>query len=233
VLIRIGDGRFASASDDGRIMTWEAASGLTLCAWSAHARPVTALLALDRLHLVSGAANGEIRIWNSYTGELIADCASHTASIKSLCLLPQVLPPLPTSRHGSLSWTTPTHSSFPTTCMRASDDVDPDFGEDTSGVVAGSSGASKQFLSVANDADVCVWDGSGKLFTSFHIASCQESACSVVSHGWLDLYLHVHLYLYLHSCVHLNVFTCMHACMYIVCVLYLCVCLCVFVYVCV
>ncbi len=154
--------------------------GNAVGAWQAHNRPVTALLAVDRLSLVSGSANGEIKIWNSYTGELMSECTSHTASIKSLCLLPTPLP----SRAAAPALISRMSSQATLSWGDALADAENSAGSSSSGSGADFS-AGKQFMSVANDADVCVWEcARGRLLTAFHLASCHENvhAAIVISH---------------------------------------------------
>jgi WD40 repeat protein len=207
-------------------------SGLCVRAWRAHDRPITSLLAVDRVHLVSGAANGQIRVWNSYTGQLLVDRQAHAGSVKILALLPQPVPvpvlsapssssalpvpasamtatnaahahaqaapssrrqPLPRARSSvALPVAQPSASSsaFSSASASASASAVPPGGLAHPQVAATSASvphapataaaiapASRQFASVGNDADVCVWDAAtGALVSAFHMSTAQESA---------------------------------------------------------
>lgn len=207
--------------------------GLCVRAWRAHDRPVTSLLAVDRVHLVSGAANGQIRVWNSYTGQLLVDRQAHAGSVKILALLPQPVPvPAPVLSAPSSSVVSPASSAstIPTNAAhaqaapssrrqplpRARSSVALPVAQSTalsSSASASSASASaaplggaahqqatstsastlhapvtvatapaivpasRQFASVGNDADVCVWDAAtGALVSAFHMSTAQESA---------------------------------------------------------
>jgi WD40 repeat protein len=210
-------------------------AGLCVRAWRAHDRPVTSLLAVDRVHLVSGAANGQIRVWNSYTGQLLVDRQAHAGSVKILALLPQPVPvpvlsvpssssalpvsasamtatnaahahaqaapssrrqPLPRARSSVAlpvaqpSASSSAFSSASVASVSASASAVPPGGLAHSQFAANSASAphapataaafapaSRQFASVGNDADVCVWDAAtGALVSAFHMSTAQESA---------------------------------------------------------
>ncbi|MBF0553271.1 MAG: serine/threonine protein kinase [Nitrospirae bacterium] len=78
------DERFAvTACRDNRMRIWELVTGK--CIMTLSGSPVTALLMCDGGRVISGAADGTLRLWDIKTGEVRRAFKCHTAQINSLC----------------------------------------------------------------------------------------------------------------------------------------------------
>lgn len=89
VLLKLDDNRFASASDDGKIIIWNSDGGEALFELEEHTGPITCMLLLEN-RLVSGSVDKSICIWDINTGQLV-ECIknSHSGGIKCIIALTQ------------------------------------------------------------------------------------------------------------------------------------------------
>lgn len=110
-------------------------------------------------------------MWNSYTGELLFERQAHAGSVKILALLPHALPAAQPAVPASPSAPPPRRQPLPARQRTSTSSA--------SVTVATSHTAAlplrRQFVSVGNDADVCVWDCGGALVSAFHMSTAQES----------------------------------------------------------
>jgi WD40 repeat protein len=80
--------RIATASADGTCCICDVQTTNTVIRFSGHSRSVSAVGFLDNETVVSGGADGSLRIWNTNTGEVLRTLDNHTASVTHLAMKP-------------------------------------------------------------------------------------------------------------------------------------------------
>ncbi|HEV3117378.1 MAG TPA: protein kinase [Gemmataceae bacterium] len=81
--------RLASASQDGIVRTWDAASGLEILVWKAHANEIFGLaFSPDGKWLASASGDRTAKVWDATTGRRILTLAGHTNPVCGVAFSP-------------------------------------------------------------------------------------------------------------------------------------------------
>ncbi len=81
--------QFASASDDGAVRVWDAATGEELAVLEGHTASVYSVAwPPDGAQLASGAADATVRVWDAATGEVVAVLEDHADAVRSVAWSP-------------------------------------------------------------------------------------------------------------------------------------------------
>ncbi len=81
------DGKILASQGSEKIYCWDAATGKQLSTWSSKAGFWSIHFAPDDRSLVSGDANGEVKLWDVYSGNLLSSHKVHYGLIKDLLFI--------------------------------------------------------------------------------------------------------------------------------------------------